>query len=191
MPKRIKPSGAHYRKLVKEKNQTPDKTIKTNSYPRSLSANEDCSSSIMQMHNENEIIQKRGVAVRKMTDPADWNMSEFTIDYVCKNGYSQNLDSNFSRSKQLYQRVRKGSFRNAHSQKVRVQFFTFLVIYFKNSSEFSRNGFSDWKRSKSNNKHENSLSHKYQTETEKAYWKNVLTRRLCCREIFIILGLAI
>jgi len=155
------------------------------------------------------------------TDPADWNISEFTIDYVCKNGYSQNLDSNFSRSKRLYQTVRRGSFRNVHRYLNKSYFETTLIngekckrsylVYseskgavfcvpcylFQNSSEFSRNGFSDWKRPKSINKHENSLSHKtcvikmknrsselnrvdktlqYQVETEKDYWKNVLIR---------------
>jgi len=45
--------------------------------------------------------------------------------------------------------------------KVKVQCFSFLVIYlFKKFSEFSTKGFSDWKKPKSINKHENSLSHK-------------------------------
>ncbi|KAE9521331.1 hypothetical protein AGLY_018274, partial [Aphis glycines] len=149
------------------------------------------------------------------TDPADWNINEFTIDYVYKNGYNQNLDSNFSRSKRLYHTVRRGSFRNVHRYLNKSYFETTLIngekckssylVYseskgavfcvpcylFQNSSEFSRNGFSDWKRSKSINKHENSLSHKtcaikmknrlsesnrYQVDTEKEYWKNILIR---------------
>ncbi|KAF0702262.1 zinc finger MYM-type protein 1-like, partial [Aphis craccivora] len=125
------------------------------------------------------------------TDPADWNISEFTIDYVCKNGYSQNLDSNFSRSKRLYRSDCRGSFRNVYRYLNKSYFETTLI------NEFSRNGFSDWKIPNSINKHENSLSHKtcvikmknrsselnrvdktlqYQVETEKEYWKNVLIR---------------
>lgn len=140
---------------------------------------------------------------------------------MCKNGSSQNQDSKFSRSKRLYQTVRKGSFRNVHRYLNKSYFETVLInvekckrsylvnsqskgavfcipcFLFKNSSEFSTKGFSDWKRPKSINKHENSLSHKtcdikmknrssklnridntlqYQVETEEVYWKNVLTR---------------
>lgn len=61
------------------------------------------------------------------TDPANWNISEFTIDYVCKNGYSQNLDSNFSRSKRLYQTVCRGSFRNVHRYLNKSYFETTLI----------------------------------------------------------------
>ncbi|KAL5246443.1 hypothetical protein ACI65C_013851 [Semiaphis heraclei] len=153
IPKRIKPSGAYYRKIAKEKKEKLDKTIKNNNRVDKMfhqlnnsvknsftdgSANNNCSSSNMQMHNENEyytiflnklsknseillneenkLIQKCGNNsddVKSLdadfshdfkipgTDPADWNINEFTIDYVCKNGYIQNLDSNFSRSKRL------------------------------------------------------------------------------------------
>lgn len=155
------------------------------------------------------------------TDPSNWKINEFTIDYICKKGFSQNLDSDFSRSKRLYQTVRKGSFRKVYRYLNKSYFETILIngekcrrsylVYsqskgavfcvpcylFKNSSEFSIKGFSDWKRPKSINKHENSISHKtcvmkmknrstnlnrvdktlqYQVETEKMYWKNVLTR---------------
>ncbi|KAE9524522.1 hypothetical protein AGLY_015110 [Aphis glycines] len=75
IPKRIKLSGAYYRKLPKEKKEKLDKTIKNsnrvdkmfhqlnnsikNSYTDGL-ANDNCSSSNMQMYNENKVLQKHG-----------------------------------------------------------------------------------------------------------------------------------
>ncbi|KAL4089691.1 hypothetical protein QTP88_024681 [Uroleucon formosanum] len=133
----------------------------------------------------------------------------------------QNLDSSFSQSKRIYKSVHRGSFRNINRYVNKSFFETVLVngkkcprkylVYsqskgsvfcvpcylFNNTSAFSKNGFSDWKRPKSIDKHENSLSHKtcvvkmknrsselnnfnevltFQLETEKIYWKNVLTR---------------
>ncbi|KAL5238800.1 hypothetical protein ACI65C_006210 [Semiaphis heraclei] len=75
IPKRIKPSGAYYRKIAKEKKEKLDKTIKNNNRVDKMfhqlnnsvknsytdgSANNNCSSSNMQMHNENEVLQKHG-----------------------------------------------------------------------------------------------------------------------------------
>ncbi|XP_025409880.1 uncharacterized protein LOC112683189 [Sipha flava] len=42
---------------------------------------------------------------RTWSDPAKWEINEYIIDYICKNGYSQNLDSGFSQSKRIYQSV--------------------------------------------------------------------------------------
>ncbi|KAL5242300.1 hypothetical protein ACI65C_009710 [Semiaphis heraclei] len=144
IPKIIKPSGAYYRKIAKEKKEKLDKTIKNSNWVDKMFHQLNNSVKITQMvqpitivhhlicrcimkmrsknseillNEENKIIQKCGNNsddVKSLdadfshdfkipgTDPADWNISEFTIDYVCKNGYSQNLDSNFSRSKRLY-----------------------------------------------------------------------------------------
>ncbi|KAL4113757.1 hypothetical protein QTP88_017330 [Uroleucon formosanum] len=38
------------------------------------------------------------------SDPAEWKINSCTIDYICQNGFSQNLDSSFSQSKRIYNR---------------------------------------------------------------------------------------
>lgn len=42
-------------------------------------------------------------------DPALWKVNELTIEYICTNGFSQDLnDLNFTKSKRVYTRHHKG-----------------------------------------------------------------------------------
>jgi len=117
-------------------------------------------------------------------DPALWCINEQTRQYICKNGFSQNLDVKFTASKRLYSVVRKGHFRN-YFRYLNIDFFKTVLIngetcqrdylsysestgsiycvpclLFENKTHFSKVGFSDWKHPKKISYHENSPEHK-------------------------------
>lgn len=117
-------------------------------------------------------------------DPALWILNEVTRDFICRNGFKQNLDSDFSQSKTQYQYIRQGKFRPHNRYLSKDLFKTTLIngktcqrdylsysvstgkIYcipcylFGSTSNFSRKGFSDWKHPNKINTHENSTMHK-------------------------------
>jgi len=117
-------------------------------------------------------------------DPALWCINEQTRQYICKNGFSQNLDVKFTASKRLYSVVQKGHFRN-YFRYLNIDFFKTVLIngetcqrdylsysestgsiycvpclLFENKTNFSKTGFSDWKHPKKISYHENSPQHK-------------------------------
>jgi len=113
-----------------------------------------------------------------------WCINDQTRQYICKNGFSQNLDVKFTASKRLYSVVRKGHFSN-YFWYLNTDFFKTVVIngetcqrdylsysestesiycvpclLFENKTNFSKAGFSDWKHPKKISFHENSPEHK-------------------------------
>lgn len=125
-------------------------------------------------------------------DPALWNVNNMTIDYLCINGFAQDISSlNFEKSKRIYKNVVRG-LKYISDIVQKMCFFTKLIngeqilrnyllysestgsvycvpcLLFGAKSVFSTTGFSDWKRAdKRISSHENSLTHK----------NNILTMR--------------
>ncbi|CAI6371600.1 unnamed protein product [Macrosiphum euphorbiae] len=121
-------------------------------------------------------------------DPALWKINELTIEYICVNGFSQDLnDLNFTKSKRAYTKVHKGStktyyrFCNKNYWNTRLtngdSFKRNLILYSEskgviycipcllfgnlNSPSFASKGFSNWKRADELiSQHENSLKHR-------------------------------
>lgn len=117
------------------------------------------------------------------SDPDLWTLNEETRDFICRNGFNQNLDGNFSQSKTQYQYMRQEQFRSHNRYLSKDLFKTTLIngktyqrvylcysvstgkIYcipcylFENTSNFSRKGISDWKHPNKINNHENSTMH--------------------------------
>lgn len=126
-------------------------------------------------------------------DPALWNVNNMTIDYLCINGFAQDISSlNFEKSKRIYKNVVRGKSKVHFRYCSKNVFFTKLIngeqilrnyllysestgsvycvpcLLFGAKSVFSTTGFSDWKRTdKRISSHENSLTHK----------NNILTMR--------------
>lgn len=120
-----------------------------------------------------------------------WIVNEVTKDFICRNGFNQNLDGDFLQYKTQYQYISQGKFRTLFRYLSKGLFKTTLIngktchrdylcysvstgkIYcipcylFGNTSNFSRKGFSDWKHPNKINKHENSIMHKTCTFTMK------------------------
>ncbi|KAL4105277.1 hypothetical protein QTP88_020530 [Uroleucon formosanum] len=123
----------------------------------------------------------------KKCDPVLWKINEFTIEYICINGFSQELnDSNLTKSKRAYTKVHKGStktyyrfcnknflntkltngdsfkrnFISCSKSKSVVYCVPCLLFGNINSPSFASKGFSNWKRADELiSLHENSLKH--------------------------------
>lgn len=113
-----------------------------------------------------------------------WSIDENTREYICKNGFSQNLNADFSRSKREYFIVHKGNHRSFNRYFSKDWFKTVLIngeicqrdflsyseingsifcipcYLFENRTMFSRKGFKNWKYPEKLKKHENSEMHK-------------------------------
>ncbi|XP_022181967.1 uncharacterized protein LOC111041833 [Myzus persicae] len=64
-----------------------------------------------QIANEVNILQTPSSSDMPDDDPALWILNEVTRDFICRNGFNQNLDNDFSQSKTQYQYIRQGKFR--------------------------------------------------------------------------------
>ncbi|XP_060853423.1 zinc finger MYM-type protein 1 isoform X5 [Rhopalosiphum padi] len=121
-------------------------------------------------------------------DPALWKINEFTIEYICINGFSQDLnDLNFTKSKRAYTKLHKKTTKTyyrfcnknywntrlTNGDSIKRNFIAYSeskgVIYCIpcllfgniNSSSFASKGFSNWKRAEELiSQHENSLKHR-------------------------------
>ncbi|XP_015377219.1 PREDICTED: zinc finger MYM-type protein 1-like [Diuraphis noxia] len=121
-------------------------------------------------------------------DPALWKINEFTIEYICINGFSQDLnDLNFTKSKRAYTKLYKKTTKTyyrfcnknywntrlTNGDSIKRNFIAYSeskgVIYcipcllFGNihSPSFASKGFSNWKRAEELiSLHENSLKHR-------------------------------
>ncbi|XP_065664826.1 zinc finger MYM-type protein 1-like [Hydra vulgaris] len=123
------------------------------------------------------------------SDPELWNLDEKTRDYICRNGFSQNINADFIHSKKEYLIVHKSGGHWTFNRYLNKDWFKTTV--------FSKKGFSNWKYPEKLIKHENSEGYKTcvykmkqratdlgridttitrQLKIETNYWINVLTR---------------
>lgn len=117
------------------------------------------------------------------SDPGLWNLDGKTRNYICKYGFSQNINADFSRSKRQYLVVSKGVHRSFNRYLNENRFKTVLIngeickrdylsysetngsvhcipcYLFENQTVISRKGSSNWKYPEKI-KHENSENHK-------------------------------
>ncbi|XP_060852987.1 zinc finger MYM-type protein 1-like isoform X2 [Rhopalosiphum padi] len=148
-------------------------------------------------------------------DPALWKINEFTIEYICINGFSQDLnDLNFTKSKRAYTKLHKKTTKTYYRFCNKNYWNTRLT----NGDSIKRNfiayseRFSNWKRAEELiSQHENSLKHRsnilamknrgqthqridqqiiQQIENERMYWINVLKRVVAIVKTLASRGLA-
>lgn len=113
-----------------------------------------------------------------------WTVDEQLRDYICRNGFNQNIDADFSNSKREYFVVPKGNNRTFNRYLSKQWFKTVLIncetcpraylsyslskgsifcvpcYLFGNQTFLSKNGFSNWKHPEKLKKHENSKDHR-------------------------------
>ncbi|XP_025195656.1 uncharacterized protein LOC112594860 [Melanaphis sacchari] len=80
-----------------------------------------------QINNEVNILQAPSSSDLPGADPALWTLNEETRDFICRNGFNQNLDGNFSQSKTQYQYIRQGQFRSHNRYLSKDLFKTTLI----------------------------------------------------------------
>ncbi|XP_065662869.1 uncharacterized protein LOC136085486 [Hydra vulgaris] len=123
------------------------------------------------------------------SDPGLWNLDEKTRDNICRNGFSQNINADFTHYKKEYLIVHKSEGHRTFNRYLNKDWFKTTV--------FSKKGFSNWKYPEKLIKHENSEGHKIcvykmkqratdlgridtkitrQLKVETNYWINVLAR---------------
>ncbi|KAF0714401.1 zinc finger MYM-type protein 1-like, partial [Aphis craccivora] len=118
-------------------------------------------------------------------DPGLWNLDEKTRDYICRNGFSQNINADFTHSKKEYLIVHKSGGHRTFNRYLNKDWFKTVLVngeicqrdylsysetngsvycipcyLFENQTVFSKKGFSNWKYPEKLKKHENSEGHK-------------------------------
>ncbi|KAL4108068.1 hypothetical protein QTP88_018325 [Uroleucon formosanum] len=120
-----------------------------------------------------------------VSDPGLWNLDEKTRDYICRNGFSQNINADFTHSKKEYLIVHKSGGHRTFNRYLNKDWFKTVLVngetcqrdylsysetngsvycipcyLFENWTVFSKKGFSNWKYPEKLKKHENSEAHK-------------------------------
>ncbi|KAL4089440.1 hypothetical protein QTP88_024475 [Uroleucon formosanum] len=119
------------------------------------------------------------------SDSGLWNLDEKTRDYICRNGFSQNINADFTHSKKEYLIVHKSGGHRTFNRYLNKDWFKTVLVngetcqrdylsysetngsvycipcyLFENQTVFSKKGFSNWKYPEKLKKHENSEAHK-------------------------------
>ncbi|XP_050059838.1 uncharacterized protein LOC114132255 [Aphis gossypii] len=119
------------------------------------------------------------------SDPGLWNLDEKTRDYICRNGFSQNINADFTHSKKEYLIVHKSGGHRTFNRYLNKDWFKTVLVngetcqrdylsysetngsmycipcyLFENQTVYSKKGFSNWKYPEKLKKHENSEGHK-------------------------------
>lgn len=114
-----------------------------------------------------------------------WNLAEKIRDYICRNGFSQNINADFTHSKKEYLIVHKSGGHRTFNRYLNKDWFKTVLVngetcqrdylsysetngsvycipcyLFENQTVFSKKGFSNWKYPEKLKKHENSEAHK-------------------------------
>ncbi|CAG9822955.1 unnamed protein product [Phaedon cochleariae] len=136
--------------------------------------------------NEESLKSETEVCNIDRNDPATWIINESTVEYICMNGYDQNIEGDFSKSSEIYstsynENVKRSCSKNIflrrklNGERVTRKWLVYspstgklfcvpcklFSNYSSNESKFAKDGFCDWKNVTTRvSEHENTSQHR-------------------------------